>query len=315
MTAKAKIISLILSLALLLGTAAALTACGETEPEETVCTSHSDGDGDGVCDSEGCGEQVEAEVPERVTYSITVTTAGGLPISGADVNLYDGGTLVAHKRTNASGVASFERNRKDTYSATVEELPDGYVAAASYPISELDTKITLETELLGAGHDGVRYYLGDVMHDFTLTDSNGNEITLSALLEEKRAVVINAWYVSCTFCKQEFPYMQEAYGQYSDEVEIVALNIESGDTNEEINECFSSLGLTFPAAKDTEGLSAAFHFTAAPTTVIIDRYGVITLIEEGPVTDTQTWCDAFEYLTSDGYVQRLFDSMEEISEQ
>ena len=53
-----RILSLLLSLMLILGTVLTFVSCGETIPE--ACTEHKDGNGDGICDTEGCGATVEA---------------------------------------------------------------------------------------------------------------------------------------------------------------------------------------------------------------------------------------------------------------
>ncbi len=55
-----RIISLLLTLMLAFGIVLAFTACNPTEPT-TECTEHKDEDGDGVCDTKGCGESVTAE--------------------------------------------------------------------------------------------------------------------------------------------------------------------------------------------------------------------------------------------------------------
>ncbi len=53
-----KIIALLLAMAL----AFCFVACGEPEPTE--CTSHVDKNGDGICDTEGCGAPVEKKPPQ-----------------------------------------------------------------------------------------------------------------------------------------------------------------------------------------------------------------------------------------------------------
>ena len=52
-----KLLLIILSLSLIITALFAFTACGVTPPG---CTEHTDADGDGICDTEGCGESVEA---------------------------------------------------------------------------------------------------------------------------------------------------------------------------------------------------------------------------------------------------------------
>lgn len=74
------------------------------------------------------------------------------------------------------------------------------------------------------------YQLGDTMDDFAVTLSDGTETFLYGLLTQKKAVLINFWASWCGPCKIEFPFMQQAYDELSDDVGIIALSIEPKDT-------------------------------------------------------------------------------------
>ncbi len=52
------------------------------------------------------------------------------------------------------------------------------------------------------------YWLGDKMDDFTVTMSDGKEMTLSKILETKELVILNFWATWCGPCRMEFPYME-----------------------------------------------------------------------------------------------------------
>lgn len=57
-----RIISLLLTLMLAFGLVLAFTACNPNEPTDpTECTQHKDDNGDGICDTEGCGASVTTE--------------------------------------------------------------------------------------------------------------------------------------------------------------------------------------------------------------------------------------------------------------
>ena len=47
---------------------------------------------------------------------------------------------------------------------------------------------------------------------------------LAELLKTKKMVLINFWYTSCSWCVTEFPYMQESYDMYSEDVALIALD-------------------------------------------------------------------------------------------
>ena len=56
-----KILMILLSLMLVFGTVLTFVSCGGTTTAE--CTEHKDENGDGICDTEGCGATVEAPKP------------------------------------------------------------------------------------------------------------------------------------------------------------------------------------------------------------------------------------------------------------
>ena len=57
-----RIFALLLSLMLAFGAAITFVSCADT-PEQTECTEHSDANGDGICDTEGCGKRAEPTPP------------------------------------------------------------------------------------------------------------------------------------------------------------------------------------------------------------------------------------------------------------
>ena len=74
------------------------------------------------------------------------------------------------------------------------------------------------------------------MEDFTAQLCDGTQVSLSGLLSEKKAVFLNFWASWCGPCEMEFPYMQQAYDQMSQDIAVVALSIEPTDTCEVIQQ-------------------------------------------------------------------------------
>jgi len=81
--------------------------------------------------------------------------------------------------------------------------------------------------------------------DFTLTDLDGNLISLSEMKGE--VVFLNFWATWCTPCKKEFPYFNEAFETYKEKgVNIVGISI---DRSEKIVKKFlQKTELVFPIA-------------------------------------------------------------------
>lgn len=151
---------------------------------------------------------------------------------------------------------------------------------------------------------GSTYYtLGSTMGDFTVTTYDGREVTLSEVLGEKDMVLLNIWATWCGPCRMEFPYMQEAYEQYSDRVEIIAVDCEPTDDDEDLKAFAAEMGLTFPVARDTAALAVSFRASSIPTSVVIDRFGTVCYIGAGAVTNTETFQRLFDVFVGDDYTE------------
>lgn len=154
--------------------------------------------------------------------------------------------------------------------------------------------------------EGPADWLGKPMPDFTVTDANGDRFTLSEVLRTKKAVLVNFWATWCGPCVMEFPYMEEAYQAYKDQVEIIALTVEETDTDEVIRAFAKEWELSFPMASDTEaGMGARFTENGIPTSVLVDRFGNIALVEVGAQSRADAFTSAFDLLLSDDYTQTV----------
>ena len=135
---------------------------------------------------------------------------------------------------------------------------------------------------------GKKLSVGDQMYDFTVTDSDGNTLTLSQMLQTKEIVVLNFWYINCPFCVKEFPAMNEAYAAYQDRVGIVALNPYDSVANIRQFRA-NNASLTFPMASCPIGWVQTFALRGFPTTLIIDRQGVIREMHVGALLKVSDW--------------------------
>ncbi len=252
---------------------------------------------------------------EPKTYTVSIITEGGMVMSGIGVYLYTDETLselIWFAETNEDGTAAFENVTESSPVAVLKGVTEGYDVADSYKLTEESTTLTLASAVISdTSLDGVSYGLGDVIRDFTVTTPEGEEYTISALLEEKDAVVLNFWYIECQPCAAEFPYLQEAYETYGDNIAVLALNPEN-KSDDEIAAFKADNGLTFPMAQCGTELKTAMELTMYPTTVVIDRYGVITLIEKGTVTSADLFLSAFAYYSAEDYKQSLVADIESL---
>ena len=149
------------------------------------------------------------------------------------------------------------------------------------------------------------YQLGDQIDDFTITTYDGQTITLSEVLAEKDMVLINLWATWCGPCRNEFPYMEEAYKQYQDQVEIIALSCEATDTDDVLASFVAEMGMTFKVGRDTADLASRFNVSSIPTTIVVDRYGTICFWEAGAMTDVVSFTSLFDAFVGDDYTESL----------
>ena len=249
---------------------------------------------------------------ELTGCTVEVKSAGGKALEGVGVYVYADATkadMIDFSRTDANGIATISHSVPEGGVAVLDKVPDGYVAKESYAITTTETKITLEEQLR---EQISAISLGDVMFDFTVTDVNGVSHTLSQLLQTKKAVVLNLWFVNCNPCKAEFPYLVEAYGKYSDDLEVLAINPE-GDSESAIADFVTQYGLTFPTARGEEAWKGILSNLAYPTTIIIDRFGTVGLIHTGGVDSAKVFEGAFAYFTADDYVQSTVKDITELA--
>lgn len=169
-----------------------------------------------------------------------------------------------------------------------------------------------EVELLSEDElEGVTFKRGDVFADMSVTTPDGTTYKISELLKEKKAVVLNFWYINCGPCQMEFPYMQDAYEAYQDDIEILALNPYDG-TDETVAEFQKKFELTFPMAVCDEEWQQYMELSAYPTTIVIDRYGIVSFKHTGMVTSVEEFEKLFGFFTAEDYEQTIIRNIEDI---
>ncbi len=249
------------------------------------------------------------------TCSVQVTTDGGTAMEGVGVYIYEDATkaeLVWFAETDANGEISFQAPEAEGYVAFLENVPQGYTVQEHYPLVGIRTELVLESELLSGGLDGLSLKLGDVMYDLTVTDVQGNTHQISKLLEQKKAVVLNFWFLGCTPCRMEFPHLQEAYENYSADVAVLAVNpVDTG--LEAIADYAEEMKLTMPVGTCDPAIEKALGIVGYPTTVVINQSGVISMIHTGSITSTKTFEDIFAHFSDEGYEGGVVNKVEDIA--
>ena len=260
-----------------------------------------------ICIGSGKTDNTPTLPTEDGTYTVCVTTASGQPLSKIDVFVYTDASLsdmVAVARTDASGIAVMKTELPSGSVVTLKGVPAGYLQKTTYAVTGRKTELVLESELIASPDlTKEKFRLNDVMFDFTVTDTEGRSYTLSELLQEKKAVVLNFWFAQCGPCKAEFPFLQEAYGKYSDDIALLALN--PIDSEEDVAQYRTTQQLTIPMASVDMVWMKAFDMQYFPTTMIIDRYGNINMMYVGSVPNATIFENVFAYYAAEDYRQQI----------
>jgi len=244
----------------------------------------------------------------KVAYTVSVKSKGGLPLGEVDVAIYDAedtNNLKDYAKTDENGLVNFQLGEDGNYIIVLTGVPKGYAVEESYTFDGTTAVISLTSSVIKDDNlTSAVLNEGDVMYDFTITTADGGSYTLSEILKEKKMVLINYWYTTCSWCVKEFPVMAEAYEQYKDEIEIIAVN-PMGEGEAAVKNFAESMQLPFPVVEVPSGWANVFSVTGYPTSVLIDQYGVVCLIERGAITSLSPFVSAFEHFTADDYQQKL----------
>lgn len=250
------------------------------------------------------------ETPAGDKYVVNVRSAGGLSLNDVKVSLKraDGSTY----KTGISKDGKIEFSAAlGEYTLEVDEssLPEGYYLDGTVyktdPDERKEVTIKIPSKVIDqTASSSTSYAVGDIIRDFVFTDCTGYAYRLSDTLKTKKAVVLNFWYTGCSPCKAEFPYIQQAYTANPDVEFFGFCSTHQGDTNKTVSEYKTSNNLpTLPLGIDNIGLGNNFGVTAYPTTVVIDRYGLIAYRSTGSEPSLSFWNSLFGEFTSDNYTQ------------
>jgi peroxiredoxin len=116
--------------------------------------------------------------------------------------------------------------------------------------------------------------------DFTLPDLQGKQVSLSQY--RGKVVLLNFWATWCPPCRLEMPTMEKAYRKYKTKgFEVVAVSVDAGPTSA-VQDFLEEFNLSFQVLLDPQmEILRTFRSFSLPTSLVIDRRGVIRMREMG----------------------------------
>jgi thiol-disulfide isomerase/thioredoxin len=138
--------------------------------------------------------------------------------------------------------------------------------------------------------------------DFTLTNTEGNTVTLSAL--KGKTVILDFWATWCGPCKMSFPAMQVLVDKYKNNPEVKILFIDTWEKFptdkeklEKVTSYITGKKFTFHVLMDYNSkVVASYGITGIPTKCIIDKNGMIRYKIVGAETNAGKLVDEMEIM-------------------
>ncbi len=112
--------------------------------------------------------------------------------------------------------------------------------------------------------------------EFTLTNLNGEDVTLSELLKDG-PVIVDFWATWCKPCIKAFPDLQEIFDKYKGcGLSVLAISIDGPRSTSKVGALIASKGNTFEVLLDpSQDVARKFHVTSVPRTVLVRQDGTV----------------------------------------
>ena len=115
---------------------------------------------------------------------------------------------------------------------------------------------------------------------FTLANLEGEKVTVG---QPGKITVINFWATWCPPCQEEMPELDLFAKKNQQKINFYAINLQ--ESNGKVSEFMNKSKYTMPVLLDKDGIVAKqFQVAAIPTTIIINKTGIIKHRQSGAMT-------------------------------
>jgi len=120
---------------------------------------------------------------------------------------------------------------------------------------------------------------------FTLRDARGATVSLAQY--RGKIVVMNLWASWCPPCRAEMPDLQTVSREFAGDG-VVVVGVNEGESPQRAAAFARSLAIAFPIwIDDGQRYGRVYAALGLPTTIVIDRRGVVLRGFDGPLTIAQ----------------------------
>jgi thiol-disulfide isomerase/thioredoxin len=137
--------------------------------------------------------------------------------------------------------------------------------------------------------------VGSKAPDFSDRDLEGNNVKLSEISD--KVIVLDFWASWCIPCKKSMPHLADLYNKLKD-VSLTIIGVNLDEDKNKINTFKESIGIEIPFTiiNDKESkLPILYNVEGMPTTIIIDKQGIIKFKETGFDNDIKEKLDKTIY--------------------
>ncbi len=116
--------------------------------------------------------------------------------------------------------------------------------------------------------------------DFSLADYRG------------KVVLVNIWATWCKPCVMELPELQKLHHAHGDDFVVVGINVDKPRLHKKMHSMIAQHGIDYPVVLDPDGQSqGTFGVNGYPTSVLLDRNGVVRWRREGIIQSSDSEAD------------------------
>lgn len=119
----------------------------------------------------------------------------------------------------------------------------------------------------------------DQMPDLRLEDASGKVVQISNL--KGKVIFINFWATWCAPCREEMPTINKLRAHFKDNKDIIFLMVDVDGKVEASSKYVKNKGYDLPVYKAAGAIAPQYLGQAIPTTIILDKQGVLAARIEG----------------------------------